>query len=64
MKYTLKVLSGLLAVISTPVALADNFSQLSQAILQNNAEIKAEVQRGSAEAATETPANTAKTPAR
>lgn len=49
MKYTLKVLSGLLAVISTPVALADNFSQLSQAILQNNAEIKAEVQRGRAD---------------
>lgn len=46
MRYTIKILSGLLAVISAPVALADNFSQLSQAILQNNAEIKAEVQRG------------------
>lgn len=49
MKYTIKILSGLLAVISAPVALADNFSQLSQAILENNAEIKAEMQRGRAD---------------
>lgn len=49
MKYTIKILSGLLAVISAPVALGDNFSQLSQAILENNAEIKAEVQRGRAD---------------
>lgn len=49
MKYTIKILSGLLAVISAPVALADNFSQLSQAILENNSEIKAEMQRGRAD---------------
>lgn len=49
MKYTIKILSGFLAVIAAPVALADNFSQLSRSILQNNAEIKAEVQRGRAD---------------